>query len=76
MYRLADKRLGSREWAVGPYSMTDIHLFRLFWRFQGSLGADPAMFPNLTAHQARMMQRPAVRKTLEAEAALGYTLPA
>lgn len=76
VYRLADQRLGDRLWAVGAYSIADIHLFRLFWRFGGSLGADPAMFPNLTAHHDRMMKRPAVRKTFEAEAALGYTLPA
>jgi glutathione S-transferase len=75
MYRLADQRLGQGPWAVGAYSIADIHLFRLFWRFRGSLGADPAEFPNLTAHLDRMMERPAVRKTFEAEAALGYTLP-
>ena len=77
VYRLADQRLGKRSWAVGDaYSVADIHLFRLFWRFRGSLGADPAEFPNLSAHQDRMMQRPAVRKTFEAEAALRYDLPA
>ena len=66
-----------RGWAVGgAYSIADIHLFRLFWRFRGSLGADPAMYPNLSAHHDRMMERPAVRKTLEAESALGYDLPA
>jgi glutathione S-transferase len=82
VYRLADQRLGAQRlggdiWAVGgTYSIADIHLFRLFWRFRGSLGADPATFPNLSAHHDRMMQRPAVRKTFEIEAALGYTLPA
>jgi glutathione S-transferase len=77
VYRLADQRLGERMWAVGgAYSIADIHLFRLFWRFRGSLGADPATLPNLYAHHDRMMQRPAVRKTFEIEAALGYTLPA
>jgi glutathione S-transferase len=76
VYRLADQRLGSGEWAVGLYSIADIHLFRLFWRFRGSLGADPQMFPNLCAHHDRMMERPAVRKTFEAETALGYSLPA
>ena len=75
MYRLADQRLGNHTWAVGAYSIADIHLFRLFWRFRGSLGADPAEFPNLTAHHDRMMERPAVRRTFEAEAALGYALP-
>jgi glutathione S-transferase len=76
VYRLADQRLGAKTWAVGAYSIADIHLFRLFWRFRGSLGADPALFPNLCAHYDRMMERPAVRKTCEVEAALGYSLPA
>ncbi len=77
VWQLADQRLGAQTWAVGgAYSIADIHLFRLFWRFRGSLGADPALFRNLSAHHDRMMQRPAVRKTVEAEAALGYDLPA
>ncbi len=76
-HRRSDQPSGDRGWAVrGAYSIADIHLFRLFWRFRGSLGADPAMFPNLSAHYDRMMGRPAVRKTLEAESALGYDLPA
>jgi glutathione S-transferase len=77
VYRLADQRLGDRPWAVaGAYSIADIHLFRLFWRFRGMLGVDAAAFPHLSAHHDRMMQRLAVRRTFEAEAALGYTLPA
>jgi glutathione S-transferase len=77
VYRLADRRLGDHAWAAGgAYSIADIHLFRLFWRFRGALGADPALFPNLTAHHDRMMERPAVQKTFEVEAALGYDLPA
>jgi glutathione S-transferase len=76
MYRLAEQRLGSKTWATGMYSITDIHLFRLFWRFRGSLGADAATFPNLCAHHDRMMERTAVRKTFAAETALGYSLPA
>jgi glutathione S-transferase len=76
VYRLADQRLGSGPWAAGAYSVADIHLFRLFWRFRALLGVDPAVFPNLCAHYDRMMERPAVRKTCEVEAALGYNLPA
>jgi glutathione S-transferase len=76
VYRLADQRLGSKPWAVGRYSIADIHLFRLFWRFRGSLGTDPAIFPNLCGHYDRMMERPAVRKTCADEAAIGYSLPA
>ena len=74
-YRLADQRLGTRTWAAGAYSIADIHLFRLFWRFGGALGVDRAMFPNLCGHYDRMMQRPAVKQTLAAEAAVGYALP-
>ena len=36
----------------------------------------PGEFPQLTAHYHRMMARPAVRKTIEIEAAIGYELPA
>jgi glutathione S-transferase len=36
----------------------------------------PGTFPNLDAHYARMMARPAVQKTIAAEAAIGYDLPA
>lgn len=76
MYALADQRLGAREWAVGDhYSIADIHLFRLVWRFFSSLNPPAEEFPNLLAHHDRMMQRPAVQRTLEAEALAGYELP-
>ena len=75
VYRLADERLGDREWAVGDYSIADIHLFRLFWRFAGSLNPPPGAFPNLQAHHDRMLARPAVIRTIETEAAIGYELP-
>ena len=76
IYRIADERLGAREWAVGRYSIADIHLFRLYWRFFNSLKPAPGTFPNLDAHYARMMARPAVKKTIEIESKLGYHLPA
>jgi glutathione S-transferase len=75
IYRLADERLGGREWAVGSYSIADIHLFRLYWRFFNSLKPEPGTFQNLDAHYARMMARPAVQKTIEIETKLGYHLP-
>lgn len=76
IYALADKRLGSGPWAVGGYSFADIHLFRLYWRLFNSLHPAPGEFPSLDAHYARMMARPAVQKTIAAEAAIGYELPA
>jgi glutathione S-transferase len=75
IYGLADERLGHGEWAVGSYSIADIHLFRLYWRFFNSLKPEPGAFPNLDAHYARMMARPAVQKTIEIESKLGYHLP-
>ena len=77
IYAQADRRLGPSDWAVGNrYSIADIHLFRLFWRFFNSLKPPAEEFPNLAAHYQRMVQRPAVQRTLEAEASAGYELPA
>lgn len=76
VWSLAEQRLGAREWALERYSVADIHLFRLYWRLARSLQPAPRTFPNLTAHHDRMMARPAVRRTCEIEAAIGYELPA
>ncbi len=76
VYGIADQRLGDRDWALGRYSIADIHLFRLFWRFRPLLDAQAGEFPNLCAHFERMMARPAVIRTLEIEAGIGYELPA
>ena len=75
VYKIADQRLGNREWAVGSYSIADIHLFRLFWRFSNSLKPERGEFSNLFAHYDRMMARAAVKRTLEIEGAIGYELP-
>jgi glutathione S-transferase len=75
VYAIADRRLGSG-WAIGSYSIADIHLFRLYWRFANSLKPAPGTFPNLEAHYARMMARSAVQRTIEIERAIGYELPA
>ena len=77
VYAVADRRLGKNEWTVGGrYSIADIHLFRLYWRFRSSLEPEPGAFPNIEAHYARMMARPAVQRTIEAETKIGYDLPA
>jgi len=76
IYALADRRLGAGPWAVGTYSIADIHLFRLYWRFFNSLRPAPGAFPNLDAHYERMMARLAVQKTIAIEASIGYELPA
>jgi glutathione S-transferase len=75
VYGIADQRLGSG-WVLGRYSIADIHLFRLYWRLANSLKPAREEFPNLTAHYARMMARPAVQRTIEVEIRIGYELPA
>ncbi|HEY2137345.1 MAG TPA: glutathione S-transferase family protein [Xanthobacteraceae bacterium] len=75
VWTIADRKLGRSEWAVGRYSVADIHLFRLFWRIVGSLKPAPETFPHLWPHCERMMARPAVRRTIEIEQAIGYDLP-
>jgi glutathione S-transferase len=76
VYGIADKKLGKNDWAIGRYSIADIHLFRLYWRIRGAFKPDPGTFPNLERHHDRMMARPAVKRTIEAERAVGYDLPA
>jgi glutathione S-transferase len=71
----ADGKLGQSEWAVGRYSIADMHLFRLYWRYARSVKPPPETFPALSRHWDRMMQRPAVQRTCEIEAAIGYELP-
>ncbi len=75
VWRLAEARMAGGGWLLGRYSVADIHLFRLFWRFNASLRPEPDAFPNLAAHHNRMLARPAVRRTIETEAAIGYELP-
>jgi glutathione S-transferase len=74
-FALADQKLAARDWALGRYSIADIHLFRLYWRFRPLLGAAPGEMPALERHYARMMARPAVMRTIAAEGAIGYELP-
>ncbi len=72
---VAEQRLGGAEWALGRYSIADIHLFRLFWRFQTSRSPPAGSLPGLEAPAARMMARPAVARAFAAEAAIGFHLP-
>jgi glutathione S-transferase len=75
VFAVAEQKLSGRIWTVGNYSIADIHLFRLFWRWMNSGGPAPGTFPGISAHYDRMMQRPAVKRVLEIESAIGYQLP-
>ncbi len=76
VFKIADPRLGPNQWTVGGhYSIADIHLFRLYWRFKTSTTPAAGEYPSLDAHFGRIMARPAVRKTIEIESRIGYNLP-
>lgn len=75
VFGIAEQRMGDGEWLLGSYSIADIHLFRLYWRFANATPPAPGSFPRLAAHYQRMMARPAVQRTIEIEAAIGYELP-
>lgn len=66
-FEVTNQKLGDREWATGQYSIADIHLFRIFWRFRGQIDATPGTYPALEAHHDRMLSRPAVQKAIEIE---------
>ena len=51
VYGIADRRLGNG-WALGRYSIADIHLFRLYWRLANLFKQSPETFPNLIVHYA------------------------
>ena len=73
-WAIAERKFGDGEWALGRYSIVDIHLFRLYWRMVNR--PNPATgFTRIDGLFARMMARPAVQRTLEAEKAIGYELP-
>lgn len=77
VWAMAEQRLrrAPGPWALGLYSIADIHLFRLYWRFAASLGLPSGRFPSLQAHHDRMLARPAVQRTIAIESAIGYELP-
>jgi glutathione S-transferase len=76
MFAMAERRLAGNDWALGRYSIVDIHLFRLYWRFANGPHGDVGRFAGLAGHYERMMARPAVQRTIAIEAAVGYELPA
>ena len=72
---IADRRLRRPDWIGNRFSIADIHLFRLYWRFATATNPAPGSCPNLAAHYDRMMERPAVQRTIEIERQVGYQLP-
>jgi len=75
-WAIAERKLGDGQWALGRYSIVDIHLFRLYWRMVNRQAPPPPGLVRLQAHYTRMMARPAVQRTIADETAIGYELPA
>jgi glutathione S-transferase len=66
-FAVANQKIGDRQWAIGRFSIADIHLFRVYWRFRPGLDAAQGTYPALEAHHDRMLARPAVQKALAIE---------
>jgi glutathione S-transferase len=45
VFAIAEERLGPQDWTVDEYSIADIHLFRLYWRFVTTLHPISASIP-------------------------------
>jgi glutathione S-transferase len=70
-FAVANQKLGDRPWAIGRYSVADIHLFRVYWRFRPGIDVPMGTYPALEAHHDRMLARPAVQKALAVEKTYG-----
>src|SRR5436305_12295176 len=44
VFALAEPKLGPHDWTVERYSIADIHLFRLYWRFVTTLDIAPGTY--------------------------------
>ena len=65
--QLIEDRLSTQNWWYGAqWSIIDAYLFWVWTRITG-VGFDKAPFPNITAHEARMMERPSVQRAMERE---------
>jgi glutathione S-transferase len=51
-FAIAEHRLAGRDWAVGQYTIADIHLFRLYWRFVHAIQPATRTFPPRAAWHA------------------------
>lgn len=70
-FAVANQKLGDRQWAIGRFTIADIHLFRVYWRFRPGMDAAPGTYPALEAHHDRMLARPSVQQALATEKTYG-----
>jgi glutathione S-transferase len=68
-FTLIEDRMFAGPWVMGEaYSVADPYLF-VMTGWLPSDGVDPAAFPKIAAHHARMLERPAVQRALAREKA-------
>lgn len=67
---LAERKLGMKKFALGDdFSIADAYLFTIFG-WTNYVGLKREKWPNLVAHSKRVMERPAVRRTMIMEGLL------
>jgi len=76
VYGIADSPLGPERMGAGPLLHRGHPSLPALLAPGACLKPARGTFPNLEAHHDRMMARPAVRKTIAIESAIGYELPA
>ncbi len=65
---MINKRLEGQNWWYGDtWSIVDAYLFWTWWRI-GVVGYPQDAFPNIKAHEARILERPSVQRAMEREA--------
>jgi len=70
-FEVANKKFAGSEWCIGRYSIADIHVFRVFWRFRREIDAAPGTYPALEYHHDRMLARSSVQQAMEIEKSHG-----
>ena len=68
-FTLIEEKMLAGPWVMGDhYSVADGYLYVMTGWLRGD-GVDPAQFPNISDHHARMIHRPAVQRALARERA-------
>lgn len=68
-FRLIEESMFVGPWVMGSaYSVADPYLFTMGGWLRGD-GVDPARFPKVAEHRARMLERPAVKRAVAREEA-------
>lgn len=63
---LLEQAFSERPWFFDSWSIVDAYLYWIWYRATGA-ELDPALYPAYTAHAARVLARPAVRRALARE---------